>query len=187
MKINANSIRPGNVLEHNNKLYVVAKIAHTQPGKGGAYIQVEMKDINEGTKVNERFRSSEDVTRAHLDEKEYQFLYIQDDMLHLMDGESYEQIELRKELVGDAVAYLQDGMIITVISYQGKPVAAELPETVILTIDSAEPVIKGQTAASSSKPAILENGVRIMVPPFIEAGTRIVVRTADGSYVERAK
>ena len=187
MKINANSIRPGNVLQHNNRLWVVAKIFHTQPGKGGAYIQVEMKDINEGTKLNERFRSSEDVERVHLEETEYQYLFTDADQLHLMDTNSYEQIIVEKSCVGAPAVFLQDGMMLNVISHEGKIIGVELPEEVTLEIDQTEAVIKGQTAASSSKPAILKNGVRITVPPFVEAGDRVVVKTADGAYVERAK
>lgn len=187
MKINANSIRPGHILEHKNKLWVVAKIAHTQPGKGGAYIQVEMKDIKEGTKLNERFRSAEDVEKVHLDEEDYQYLYADDDNLTLMHLTSYEQIQVSKELVGEPVVFLQDGMTVTVVSYQGVAVSVELPEEVTLEVVEADAVVKGQTAASSNKPAILENGVRVMVPPFIETGTRVIVKTADGAYVERAK
>jgi elongation factor P len=187
MKISANSIRPGNVLEHNNRLWVVSKISHTQPGKGGAYMQVEMKDIKTGTKLNERFRSAEDVERAHLEETEYQYLYAEGDSLVLMDLNSYEQMYVTKELVGDPVAFLSDEMLVTVISYEGNPIAVELPEEVKLKVEEADAVVKGQTAASSYKPAVLENGVRVMVPAFISVGDRLVIKTADGSYVERAK
>lgn len=187
MKINAVNIRPGNILEHKSRLWAVSKIMHTQPGKGGAYMQVEMKDIKTGTKLNERFRSEETVERAVLDEKDYQYLFQSDNTLTLMDLESYEQIELSSEIVGESVSFLQDGMILHVQMYEGNAVSAELPETVILQISEADPVVKGQTATSSYKPAILENGVRVMVPPFIESGNKIVVRTADATYVERAK
>ena len=187
MKMTANSIRPGNVLVYNKKLWVVAKISHTQPGKGGAYIQAEMKDIQSGTKLNERFRSTEDVERAHLDEKEYQYLYTEDENLVLMDLESYEQVNVPKELVGEPVAFLQDEMMITVVSHENTPIGVQLPEEVVAEVVEADAVVKGQTAASSNKPAVLANGVRVMVPPFIEAGNRIVVKTADGQYVERAK
>jgi elongation factor P len=187
MKINANSIRPGNVLDYNGKLWVVTKTEHTKPGKGGAYMQVEMKDIKGGTKLNERFRSAEDVERATLEEKEYQYLYKDGDNLTLMDQDSYEQVFVPAELVGEPIAFLKDEMMIKVVSHEGKPIGVELPETVVLEIVEADAVVKGQTAASSYKPAILENGARVMVPPFIEVGTRIVVRTADASYVERSK
>ncbi len=187
MKINGNAIRPGNIIQHNNKLWVAVKTQHTQPGKGGAYLQVELKDIRDGTKLNERFRSSESVERVRLDEKEYQFLYEEGENIALMDSETFEQIHLSKEVLGDSVSFLKDGMIITVVSHEGEMVGAELPETVIMEIVEAEPVVKGQTASSSYKPAVLENGVRIMVPPHIGSGTKVVVNTADGSYVERAK
>ncbi len=187
MKINANSIRPGNVLEHKNRLWVVAKIAHTQPGKGGAYIQVEMKDIKEGTKLNERFRSSEDVEKAHLEEISYQYLYTDGNQLTLMDTENYEQVLVNQELAGDPLDFLQDGMMISVVSHDGNPISVQLPEHVTLAIEETEAVVKGQTAASSNKPAVLENGVRIMVPPFINVGDKVVVKTSDRSYVERAK
>ncbi len=187
MKINAVAIRPGNVLEFNNKLCVVSKIQHTQPGKGGAYMQVEMKDIKEGTKYNERFRSSETVEKAHLDTNSYQYLYKDEHNITVMDTENYEQHSISNDLVGDPIIFLQDGMMVSVVSYQGAPVAVELPETAIQEIAETEPVVKGQTAASSYKPAILDNGARVTVPPFIGTGDRVVVRTADSTYVERSK
>ena len=187
MKINAVSIRPGHVLEFNNRLCVVSKIQHTQPGKGGAYMQVEMKDIKEGTKFNERFRSSETVEKAHLDTNSYQYLYKDEHNITIMDTETYDQLHISNDLVGDPIVFLQDGMMVTVVSYQGTPVAVELPESATFEITETEPVVKGQTAASSNKPAILDNGVRTMVPSFINAGDRVIIRTADSSYIERAK
>lgn len=188
MKINANSIRAGNVLEHNGRLCVVSKTPdHTMPGKGGAFVQVEMKDIKTGTKINKRFRSTENVERVRLDQKEYQFLFIENNQLNLMDTENFEQITINEELMGNKIAYLQDGMIITVEMYEENPIKISLPDTVILTVTETEPVVKGQTAASSYKPAILENGIRIMVPPFIDPDTKVVVRTEDDTYVERYK
>ncbi len=187
MKINGNAIRPGYVIEHKGRLWRAVKIQHTQPGKGGAYLQVELKDIRDGTKLNERFRSSETVERVRLDEKAYQFLYAEGDMFTFMDTETFEQISLARDMVGEPADFLQDGMIVTVDSYEGQPLAVHLPDTVVMTVVEADPVVKGQTAASSYKPARLENGRRVMVPPHIERGTRIVVNTADGSYVERAK
>ena len=187
MKINGNSIRPGNIIQHKNRLWVAVKIQHTQPGKGGAYLQVELKDIRDGTKLNERFRSSETVERVRLDEKEYQFLYEEGNFITLMDLETFEQLSLAKDILGDSVAFLKDGMLLKVISHEGEIVGAELPENVIMEIVEAEPVVKGQTASSSYKPALLENGVRIMVPPHIEVGIRVIVNTADGTYIERAK
>ncbi|MBN9412553.1 MAG: elongation factor P [Candidatus Paracaedimonas acanthamoebae] len=187
MKINGNDIRPGNIIEHKSRLWVATKIQHTQPGKGGAYMQVELKDIRSGTKLNERFRSSETVERVRLDEKEYQYLYGADEELTFMDQETFDQITVNQSLVGEPAVYLQEGMIVTVSSYEGEIVGISLPDTAIAKIVEAEPVVKGQTAASSYKPAILENGVRVMVPPHVESGTRIVVNTADNTYVERAK
>ncbi|WP_372005748.1 elongation factor P [Tistrella mobilis] len=187
MKINGNAIRPGMIIEHQNRLWVARRTMHTQPGKGGAYLQVELKDIRTGTKLNERFRASEAVERVRLDEKEYQYLYADGDMLTLMDQETYEQINVPRELAGDAAVFLQDGMTVTVSSYEEEPLSVELPESVILEVTETEPTVKGQTAAASYKPALLENGVRIMVPPHIETGTRVVVMTADQTYLERAK
>lgn len=187
MKINGNAIRPGNVIEHKNRLWRAVKIQHTQPGKGGAYLQVELRDIRDGTKLNERFRASEDVERVRLDQKEYQYLYADDDQLTFMDNETFEQITLNRDMVGEPGVFLQDGMTVTIESFEGDPISVTLPETVIMTITESDPVVKGQTAASSYKPALLENGVRIMVPPHIETNTRVVVSTADAAYVERAK
>jgi len=188
MKIKGNAIRPGNIIEHKGRLWRAARIQHTQPGKGGAYLQVELKDVRDGTKLNERFRSSEDVERVRLDQRENQFLYAEaGDMLTFMDKESYEQITLHTDLVGEPAMFLQEGMDVTIESYEGAPISVLLPDTVAMTIVEADPVVKGQTASSSYKPAVLENGFRTMVPPHIESGTRVVINTADGSYVERAK
>jgi len=187
MKINGNAIRPGNVIEHKGRLWRATKIQHTQPGKGGAYLQVELKDIRDGTKLNERFRASEDVERVRLDQKEYQFLFADGDMLTFMDNENYEQVTVHTDLVGEPVAFLQDGMTVTIEGYEGDPISVMLPDTVVMEIVEADPVVKGQTASSSYKPAVLENGVRILVPPHIESGTRVVVTTADATYSERAK
>ncbi len=187
MKINGNAIRPGNVIEHKGRLWRAVKTQHTQPGKGGAYLQVELKDIRDGTKLNERFRASEDVERVRLDQKEYQYLYADGDLLTFMDQETYEQVTLNSDLVGEPAQFLQDGMVVTIESYEGDPISVLLPDSVVMEVVEADPVVKGQTASSSYKPGSLENGVRIMVPPHIEAGTRVVVNTADGSYMERAK
>lgn len=187
MKINGNAIRPGMVIEHQNRLWVATKIQHTQPGKGGAYLQVELKDLQSGTKLNERFRASENVDRVRLDQKQHQFLFGDDDMLTFMDMESYEQISLQKELVGEPVVFLQDGMEVTVESYEGTVIGVELPETAVQAVEETEPVVKGQTAAASYKPALLDNGVRTMVPAHIHSGDFVVINTDDGSYVERAR
>ncbi|MEI8320761.1 MAG: elongation factor P [Alphaproteobacteria bacterium] len=187
MKISGNSIKIGNVIEHKNRLWVAVKTMHTQPGKGGAYLQVELKDIKTGTKLNERFRSSETVERVHMDEEEYQFLFAEGDTYTFMNVQSYDQVGLTKDFIGGAADYLQESMIVKIISYESEPVGVELPETVVMKIVEADPVVKGQTASSSYKPAILENGLRVMVPPHIESGVRVVVNTADGTYVEKAK
>jgi elongation factor P len=167
MKINGNEIRPGNVIEHNGGLWVAVKTNAVKPGKGGAYNQVELKNLIDGTKLNERFRSAETVERVRLEQKDYSFLYEQGEALVFMDLETYEQIELQKDFVGDRAAFLKDGMTVTLELYQEKPIGITLPPQVTLEIVEADPVVKGQTAASSYKPAVLENGVRILVPPFI--------------------
>ncbi len=187
MKISASEIRVGNVIEHNSKLWIVLKTQHVQPGKGGAFMQVEMKGVLDGSKLNERFRTADSVEKVYLDEMEYQFLYRDGDELHFMNQETYEQIQLPADIVGDSVQFLSEGMIVTICSYDGKPLSVSLPKTVILEIVEAEPVVKGQTAASSYKPAILSNGVKVMVPQHIDSGIKIVVNTDDASYVERAK
>ena len=186
-KIQGNEIRPGMVLQHKGELWVVLKTEHVKPGKGGAFAQVEMKSVVGGTKLNERFRATESVERVRLEERDYQFLYEQDDMLVFMDLETYDQIELPKEFLGERAAFLKDGMTVTVESHEGKPLGVKLPLHVTLEVVEAEPVVKGQTAASSYKPAVLENGLRVMVPPFISAGEKIVVNTEDVSYVKRAE
>ena len=188
MKIDGVTIRKGNVLMHKGeRLWVVVKTQHTQPGKGGAYMQVEMKDIRDGTKLNERFRSDEKVERVRLDQQDYQYLYADEDLLHFMDQESYEQITLNSSLVDEKqLAFLQDGMVVKIESYEGDPLSVELPQQITLEITEADAVVKGQTASSSYKPAVLENGVDILVPPHITAGTKVVVSTETGEYVGRA-
>ena len=187
MKISANEIRVGNVLEYNSKLWIVTKTQHVQPGKGGAFMQTEMKELRGGQKLNERFRSADTVEKVFLEEKPFQFLYRDGDYLHFMDQATYDQIQLPADLVGDSVAFLADGMVVTICLYENEPISVSLPQTVVLEIVESEPVVKGQTAASSYKPAVLSNGVKIMVPQHIEAGTMVVVDTSDASYVERAK
>ncbi len=187
MKIDGSAIRPGMVLEYNGKLVVVTNIKIGTPGNLRSFNQVEMKDVKTGTKTNYRFGSDEKVDRVQLDQKQYQYLYSEEDMLVFMDTENYEQIHMNKELVGEAIAFLQENMNVMIESYEGEALSVALPETVIMEITDTEPVVKGQTAASSYKPATLTNGVRVLVPPFIESGTRIVVNTVDSSYVERAK
>jgi elongation factor P len=187
MKINAIDIKPGNVLEHQNKLWIVLKRDLVQPGKGGAFAQVEMRDLRGGSKLSERFRTQETVECVRLDEKEMQYLYMEDDMATFMDNEDYEQVQVPREVIGSPADFLADGMTCNVTMYEGTALSVELPQSVTLEVVEADPVVKGQTAASSYKPAKLSNGVKTSVPPFIETGERIVVKTEDGSYVERAK
>ncbi|MFP3942891.1 MAG: elongation factor P [Alphaproteobacteria bacterium] len=186
MKINGNEIRPGNVIQHNGGLWVAVKAQAVKPGKGGAFNQVELKNLIDGTKLNERFRASQTVERVRLEQKKHQFLYENGDMLTFMDLDSYEQIELHKEFVGDRAAFLKDGMEVTVEFHEDRPLGISLPDQVALEIAETEPTVKGQTAASSYKPAVLENGLRIMVPPFIDTGERVVVDTNEVTYLRRA-
>ena len=186
MKINGNEIRPGNVIEHKGALWVAVKTQAVKPGKGPAYAQVELKNAIDGTKLNERFRSSETVERVRLEQKDYQFLYADGDMLTFMDTDTYEQIEIPAALLEERAAFLQDGMKVTVESHEGRAIGIALPDQVTLKVVEAEPVVKGQTAASSYKPAMLENGVRVLVPPFVGVGERVVVDTNELTYVRRA-
>ena len=186
MKISGVDIRPGNILEYEGGIWKVAKIQHTQPGKGGAFMQVEMKNLIDGRKTNVRFRSADTVEKIRLDTKDFQFLYAEGDDLVFMDKDSYEQITIAKDVVGDAAEFLQDGMDVVLELWEERPISVELPEQVEATIVEADAVVKGQTASSSYKPAVLENGVRVMVPPHITSGTRIVVHVYDREYVRRA-
>ncbi len=186
-KTNANSLRVGNVIEFENQLWKVAKREHVKPGKGGAYIQVEMKNIVTGNKTNTRYASSEDVDVAYVEQKNYQFQYFDQDELVAMDMENFETLQFSKKLVGEALPFLQEGMNLRVEYCNDKPISIAIPEHVNAIIAQADAVVKGQTAASSYKPAILENGVRVMVPPFVASGEEIIVHTEDFSYVSRAK
>lgn len=186
MKINGNQIRPGNVIEHKDSLWVAVKTQAVKPGKGGAFAQVELKNLLNGSKLNERFRADETVERARIEQKDHTYLYANDDMLVFMDAESYEQIELSGEFVGERSAFLQDGMQVTVEFYEERPIGISLPDQVVLEVTETEPTIKGQTASSSYKPAMLDNGVRCMVPPFITIGEKIVVDTNEVAYLRRA-
>jgi len=186
VKINGNEIKPGNVLEHNGGLWVAVKTSHVKPGKGGAFAQVEMKNVRNGTKLNERFRSADKVEKVRLEQKDQQFLYQSEDMLVFMDAETYEQIELPADLLGDRRPFLQDGMTVTIEYYETEALNVSLPEKVICTVVETEPVVKGQTAANSFKPALLDNGVRVTVPPFVGTDEKIVVNTETFEYVERA-
>lgn len=185
-KINGNEIRPGYMLEHDGGLWAAVKVGHVKPGKGGAFAQVELKNIRDGRKLNERFRSEDKVERVRLDQKDQQFLYESDGKLVVMDMETYEQVELDAELLGDRRPFLQDGMKVTVEYYGEEALNIALPQKVICKIVETEPVVKGQTAANSYKPAILDNGLRITVPPFVGEGEDIVVNTETFEYSERA-
>ena len=187
MKINGNAIRPGMVIEHLDRLWIAVKIQHTQPGKGGAYLQVELKDLRDGTKLNERFRASESVERTRLDQKRFQYLYEDGDLLHFMDEDTYEQTSLPRDLLGERMVFLHEGMTVTIESHEGVAIGVTLPETTVQTVTETEPVMKGQTAAASYKPALLDNGVRLMVPPHVSEGERVIVSTAESTYVERAR
>jgi len=187
MKINAIDLKPGNVLEHQNKLWLVLKREIVQPGKGGAFTVIEIRDLRSGNKATERFRTQETVERVRLDEKEMQFLYMEGYQATFMDNDTFEQVTVPRDLIGDPADFLQDGMVCKVMTYEGTPLSVEMPSSVVMELVEADPVVRGQTASSSYKPGKLGNGRRVLIPPHVEAGTRIVVSTADGSYVERAK
>ncbi len=187
MKINSNSLKPGNVIKHNDRLWVIVKTQHTQPGKGGAYLQVELKDIMDNTKLNTRFRASESVERIILDETEYQFLFSEDETFTFMHPQTFEQITLATDVVGETAKYLKDGTMVSICSYEDMIISVTPPSTVVLEVIEADAVIKGQTAAASYKPATLENNEKVMVPPHITAGTKIVIDTQTNEYIERAK
>ena len=187
MKVNAITLRSGNVIEYNEKLWVVVKNDIQQPGKGASVAQVEMRDLRTGNKDNVRFRTQETVERVRLEQDDYQYLYEDGDGLVFMHQETFEQITLNKDIIGPPAAYLVENMIVEVETYEGEPLGVRLPDTVTVEIAEADPVVKGQTATTSYKPAVLTNGEKIMVPPHIDSGTRVVIKTEDGSYVERAK
>ena len=186
MKINGNEIRPGNVIEHQGSIWVAVKTNAVKPGKGGAFNQVELKNLIDGRKLNERFRADQTVERSRLEQKDFQYLYPEGERLVFMDMETYEQIEIDKDFVGERAAFLQDGMTVMLEMYDERPISVQLPEQVEAEIVEADAVVKGQTASSSYKPAILDNGVRVMVPPHITTGTRIVVDVYEREYVKRA-
>jgi elongation factor P len=185
-RINGNEIRPGNILEHNGGLWAAVKVDHVKPGKGGAFAQVEMRNLRNGSKSNERFRSADKVEQVRLDQKDQQFLFETDGMLTFMDSETYEQIALPAELLGERRPFLQDGMTVHIEYYGDEALNVTLPTKVICKIVETEPVVKGQTAANSFKPALLDNGVRVMVPPFVGTDEDIVVNTETMEYSERA-
>ncbi|MGI9390334.1 MAG: elongation factor P [Boseongicola sp.] len=185
-RINGNEIRSGNVLEHNGGLWAAVKVEHVKPGKGGAFAQVELRNLRNGSKLNERFRSADKVERVRLEQKDQQFLYESDGMLVFMDNESFEQIELPAEILGDRRPFLQDGMTVKIEYYESEALNASLPQKVTCKIVNTEPVVKGQTAASSFKPALLDNGIKVMVPPFVGQDESVVINTETMEYSERA-
>ena len=185
MKINGNAVKPGMIIEHQNALWVVTKAQHVKPGKGGAFNQVEMKNLKSNSKLNERFRASEQVERARVEEEQFQYLYKQESKLVFMNLTSYEQIELDEEFVADKAKMLRENEEVTIELYDEVPIGLQLPKTMIFTVQETEAVVKGQAAASSNKPAIVDNNIRIMVPPFIDQGEEIVINTEDMTYLKR--
>ena len=187
MKVIASSLRKGNIVDLDGKLYVILTAENIHPGKGTPVTQLDMRRLSDGVKSSQRYKTTDQVERAHVEERSYQFLYQDGEGFHFMNSENYDQITLQADLIGDQAAYLQPEMKVMLSVHEGVPVSIELPQKATLEVVETEPSVKGQTAASSYKPAMLSNGIRVMVPPHITAGTRIVVMTADGSYVERAK
>ena len=187
MKISGNEVKPGMLLEHKDDLWEVIKTQHVKPGKGGAFNQVEMKSVNKGTKLNERFRSSDTVERAHLDDKRFNFLYEDESSCHFMDQINFEQIQINKSLLGEKSKLLKENMEVSVQFYEDQALSVDLPSSVELLIDTTDAAIKGQTASSSYKPATLENGINIMVPPFINSGDKIVLDTRNLEYIKKIK
>ena len=186
-KVIASSLRKGNVVEIDNKLYVVLVANNIHPGKGTPVTQLDLRRISDGVKISERYRTTEQVERAFVDDRNYSFMYSDDDGFHFMEPESYEQVTVSHDIVGDSAAYLTDNCEVQLSTHEGNAIAIQLPQRVTLEVAETEPVVKGQTASSSYKPALLNNGVRTTVPPHIGVGTRVVIMTEDGSYVERAK
>ena len=187
MKVIASSLRKGNVVEIDDRLYVILSAQNFHPGKGTPVTQVDMRRIADGVKVSERWKTTEQVERAHVEEKQYQFLYEDGEGFHFMEPQTYEQVAVHPDVVGDAKVYLQDGMLCHLATHNGVAISIELPQKITVEIVETEPVVKGQTASSSYKPATADNGVRVMVPPHIGVGTRVVINTEDNSYVERSK
>jgi elongation factor P len=187
VKVIASSLRKGNIVDLEGRLYVILTAENIHPGKGTPVTQIDMRRISDGVKSSQRYKTTDQVERAHVEDREYQYLYQDGDGYHFMQMESYDQIQVGQDIIGDQAAYLQPEMKVRLSVHDGVPVAIELPQRVALEVMETEPVTKGQTASSSYKPAMLSNGLRTTVPPHIVAGTRIVVSTADGTYVERAK
>ena len=187
VKVAASSLRKGNVVDVDGKLYVILKLENIHPGKGTPVTQLDMRRISDGVKVSERWRTTESVEKAFVDERSFNFLYKDAEGYHFMNPDNYDQIVVTEDVVGDAAVYLQDGMTVTLLTHEDIALSLGLPPRVTLEVVETEPVTKGQTASGSYKPAILSNGVRSMVPTYVTVGTRIVVMTEDGSFLERAK
>ena len=187
MKILGNEIKPGMVIEHKNDLWSVLKTQHVKPGKGGAFNQVELKSVKKGTKLNERFRSSDNVEKAILDEKKFNFLYEDENNCHFMDQVNFEQIQISKSLLGEKSKLLKENMEVDVQFHEDNPLSINLPSSIELKIETTDAAIKGQTASSSYKPATLENGIKIMVPPFINSEDKIVLDTRTLEYIKKVK
>jgi len=187
MKVNANTLKGGNIIEIKDRLWSVVGMEISQPGKGGAYANITLRDVRNGNKDVQRFRTQESVEKVRLDQEESQFLFTDGDNYTFMNTSTYDQYEINGDLIGYPKAFLQDGMIVTVEKYEDEALSIQLPDQVTMEVVECEPVVKGQTASSSYKPGQLENGERVMIPPHIGAGTHIIVKTEDGSYVERAK
>ncbi|MBL8562441.1 MAG: elongation factor P [Gemmobacter sp.] len=187
VKVIASSLRKGNVVDIDGRLYAILVVENIHPGKGTPVTQVDMRRISDGVKVSERWRTTEQVERAHVDEYEYDYLYEDGEGYHFMEPQTYEQIVVGADVIGDNKVYLQEGMRCWVKTFEGAAIAIEFPQKIIVEITETEPVVKGQTASSSYKPAMTDSGLRVMVPPHIGPGTRIVINTEDNSYVERAK
>jgi elongation factor P len=187
VKVIASSLRKGNIVDIDGRLYVVLTAENFHPGKGTPTTQVDMRRISDGVKTSQRYKTTDQVERAHVEDHEFSFLYQDGDGFHFMNQETFDQVQVPTDVVGDYSKYLQEGMVVNLAMHEGLPVSMEIPQKVTLEITDTEPVVKGQTASGSFKPAMLSNGVRTMVPTHIVVGTRVVVSTADGSYVERAK
>tara|TARA_B100002051_G_scaffold220285_1_gene213999 strand:- start:1861 stop:2421 length:561 start_codon:yes stop_codon:yes gene_type:complete len=185
MKISGNEIKTGMIIEHNNDLWEVLKTQHVKPGKGGAFNQVEMKSVNKSTKLNERFRSSDNVERAIVEEIDYNFLYEDKEEFYFINNKTFEQLNIKKELMGEKSKFLKEGLDVKISLYEELPIKIDLPNQITCKIETTDAAIKGQTAASSYKPALLENGVNILVPPFVESGDSIIVDTRTIEYVKK--
>jgi len=187
VKVIASSLRKGNVVDLEGKLYVVLSAENIHPGKGTPVTQLNMRRISDGVKISERYRTTEQVERAIVDDRDHTFLYQDGEGFHFMNPETYDQLVAPEDIIGDAAPYLTDGCTVKLSTHDGVPIAIELPRTAVFEIVDTEPSVKGQTASSSYKPAVLSNGLRVMIPPYIGTGTKVVVLTEDGSYLERAK